>query len=60
MTSTITMASAATINTRLTLDPLPSTAYGGDRITFSGKLTTASGGSISGATIYIKDDALEG
>mgnify|MGYP000249861038 CR=1 FL=1 len=56
MASTVTAASAAKTNSRLTLDSLPATAYGGDKITFSGELTTAFGDSISGATIYIKDD----
>ena len=40
----------------LDLNYISSTAYSGDKITFSGYLTTTSGNPVSGATIKIKDD----
>ncbi|MGI0063416.1 MAG: hypothetical protein ACREAL_00890 [Nitrosopumilaceae archaeon] len=40
----------------MTLDPLPSQVNTGDTVTFSGVFETADGYSITGATIYIKDD----
>ncbi|MCV0401002.1 MAG: hypothetical protein K5777_03345 [Nitrosopumilus sp.] len=43
-------------STKLILNKPPSKVYAGDLITFSGKLSTASGQGISGAIVEIKDD----
>ncbi len=52
----MTQGADAYESTKITLERPPYKITAGDMITFSGKLTTASGKAISGETIYIKDD----
>ena len=50
------IASAQSYSTNLVLNRPSSVVYDGEKITFSGTLTTSSGSGVSGATIDIKDD----
>ncbi len=52
----MTQVADAYESTIIKLDRPPYKVAAGDKVTFYGKLTTASGNAISGATIYIKDD----
>src|SRR3989304_6722507 len=50
------IASAQSYSTNLVLNRPTAVVYEGEKITFSGTLTTSSGNGVSGATIDIKDD----